>query len=406
MATYVVPSAVVVEVLSNENYENWRCCMKSYLLAQGLWDIVEPTTGASDDKNAEVDSKPPDSEEAAKANSQTSDNQEAAPVVDPHTRPPNEKGSEVDSKAPDNEEVAKADSHTTSDNQEGAGADTIASDNQEIAKADSKAPDNQEGAQANSKKDVDYQEIAKVDSKAPDNQERAQTNSEAWCKRNAAALHAIQISCSPDIISKIRTSDSAKEAWDALENMQKLQLQTAEPLLLGENASLVQNAYTRWLELNKLAYSGNWDSVKRFLDHHPDAINAKITSNGGTALHVATVGVNMEVGEKLVEFMSPEDLEIVDNYGNTALDLAACLGTEKMAKCMIRKNKKLVNLLNGIGRIPVVESCCGNHKDLTHYLYFVTPLELLNQDNGCHGSLLLQFSITCKMFGTSYPLQS
>ncbi|CAK7325276.1 unnamed protein product [Dovyalis caffra] len=299
MAKYVVPSAIVVEVLSSDNYENWRCCMKSYLLAQGLWDIVEPTTGASDDKNAEVDSKPPDSEEAAKANSQTSDNQEAAPVVDPLTRPPNERGSEVDSKAPDNEEVAKADSHTTSDNQEGAGADTIASDNQEIAKADSKAPDNQEGAQANSKKDVDDQEVAKVDSKALDNQERAQTNSEAWCKRNAAALHTIQISCSPDILSKIRTIDSAKKAWDALANMQKLQLQTAEPLSPRVKAGLVQNAY-----------KGNWDSVKGFLDHHPKAINANITSYGGTALHVATVGGNVKVVEKLVEFMSPEDLEI------------------------------------------------------------------------------------------------
>ncbi|CAK7325279.1 unnamed protein product [Dovyalis caffra] len=401
MATHVVPRAIVVEVLSNDNYENWRCCMKSYLLAQGLWDIVEPTTGASDDKNAEVDSKAPDCEEAAKANSQTSDNQEAAPVVDPLTKPPNERGSEVDSKAPDNEEVAKADSHTTSDNQEGAGADTIASDSQEIAKADSKAPDNQEGAQANSEKDVDDQEVAKVDPEALDNQERAQTNSEAWCRRNAAALHAIQISCSPDLLSKIRTIDSAKEAWDTLANMQKLQLQTAEPLLPGMNAGLVQNAYTRWLELNKHAYAGNWDSVKRFLDLHPNAINAKITSYGGTALHVATSGGNIKVVEKLVEFMSPEDLEIVDNYGHTALSYAACQGTTKMAKCMIRKNKKLVNLPNGRGRIPVVVSCSGSHKDLTHYLYCVTPLELLNQDNGCHGSLLLQFSITCKMFGKS-----
>ncbi|CAK7325285.1 unnamed protein product [Dovyalis caffra] len=393
MATYVVPNAIVVEVLRNDNYENWRCCIKSYLLAQGLWDIVEPTTGASDDRNAEVDSKPPDNEEVAKANSQTSDNQKAARA-------------DANSTAPDNEEVAKPDSHSTSDNQERARADTIASDNQDIAKADSKAPDNREGAQAHSKKDADNQEVAKVDPKALDNQERNQTNSEAWCKRNAAALHAIQISCSPDILSKIRSIDSAKKAWDTLANMQKLQLQPAEPVLPGVNAGLVQNAYTRLLELNKHAYAGNWDSVKRFLDHHPNAINAKITSYGGTALHVATVGGNVKIVEKLVEFMSPEDLEIMDNYGNTALSYAACQGTEKIAKCMIRKNKKLLNLPNRIGRIPVVASCSGNHKDLTHHLYSVTPLELLIQDNGCHGSLLLQFSILCKMFGKSYPLKS
>ncbi|KAL5568418.1 hypothetical protein UlMin_024993, partial [Ulmus minor] len=39
-----------------------------------------------------------------------------------------------------------------------------------------------------------------------------------WNKRNAAALHAIQISCSSDTFIVIRRIDWAKEAWDTLAN--------------------------------------------------------------------------------------------------------------------------------------------------------------------------------------------
>ena len=38
----------------------------------------------------------------------------------------------------------------------------------------------------------------------------------AWHKRNAAALHAIQISCSSDTFNVIRKIRWAKEAWDTL----------------------------------------------------------------------------------------------------------------------------------------------------------------------------------------------
>jgi murein L,D-transpeptidase YcbB/YkuD len=41
----------------------------------------------------------------------------------------------------------------------------------------------------------------------------------AWRKNNAAALHAIQISCEVDILSQIREISSAKIAWDKLATM-------------------------------------------------------------------------------------------------------------------------------------------------------------------------------------------
>jgi hypothetical protein len=99
-------------------------------------------------------------------------------------------------------------------------------------------------------------------------------------------------------------------------------------------AGLIQNEYTQWPEINKHAHEGNWVATKRFLNHPPDAINAKTTPFGGTALHVKTSARNAEVVEKIAVLMSPKDLEIEDNCGCTAMEVIA-----KMAKCTIRENE-------------------------------------------------------------------
>ena len=37
----VTPNTIVHEVLREGNYENWRTCIKRYLVAEDLWDIVK-----------------------------------------------------------------------------------------------------------------------------------------------------------------------------------------------------------------------------------------------------------------------------------------------------------------------------------------------------------------------------
>ena len=83
-------------------------------------------------------------------------------------------------------------------------------------------------------------------------------------------------------------------------------------------AGLIQNEYTQWPEINKHAHEWNRDATKRFLNHHPDAINVKTTPFGGAALHVKTLARNAEAAEKIAVLMSPKDLEIEDNCGCTA----------------------------------------------------------------------------------------
>ena len=51
----------------------------------------------------------------------------------------------------------------------------------------------------------------------PDDHDDDRDRDEAWRKKNAAALHAIKISCGPDTLSVIRGIRSARTAWDILE---------------------------------------------------------------------------------------------------------------------------------------------------------------------------------------------
>ncbi|KAG6763431.1 hypothetical protein POTOM_030846 [Populus tomentosa] len=306
MTTTISPTSIVVEVLRGDNYDDWSACMKSYMLAQDLWDFIEPTGLKEGDQ--EVDSK-------------------------------------------------------------------------------------------------------------------------ALRKKNAAALHAIQISCAPHILSKIRSITSAKLAWDTLANLQrqyspshKEQSVEAEPAEDDESQGSEQSVEAEpaeddesqgsgsvsyeingpLLDLYKYAHKGDWDATKNYLSQYPNAKKAKIKPYGGTALHVAASAGNLTIVEELVKMMSREELEIQDDEGTTALFSAATVGITKMAECLVSKNKNLVTFVNEDGKIPLVEACIRNHKDMALYLYSVTPFEFLCQGNGNHGSYFLQCAIGAQMLDIAF----
>ncbi|KAG5239551.1 protein ACCELERATED CELL DEATH [Salix suchowensis] len=232
-------------------------------------------------------------------------------------------------------------------------------------------------------------------------------DSKAWIKKNAAALHAIQISCSPRILSKIRSIISAKVAWDTLSNSQQQhspshEVQSVESELSQVSGSVSNEMNGPLLALYKHAHNGDWDATKNYLDQYPNAIRATIEPYGGTALHVAVSAGNLNIVEELVKLMSEKELEIQDNAGNTALFSAATVGITKMAECLVSKNPNLVTLLDEDKTTPLAEACARNHKDMALYLYSVTPVEFLCQDNGNHGSLFLQYAIGAQMLDIAF----
>ena len=50
----------------------------------------------------------------------------------------------------------------------------------------------------------------------------------------------------------------------------------------NENSGFSQYAF-----LEKYIRKGDWDAVSGFINSHPEAMRARITINGSTALHVA-----------------------------------------------------------------------------------------------------------------------
>jgi ankyrin repeat protein len=159
------------------------------------------------------------------------------------------------------------------------------------------------------------------------------------------------------------------------------------------------------LTLYSHAHNGDWDAIKTYLSHYPNAKKAKIKPYDETVLHVAASSGNLKVVKELVKLMSVEELEIQDDQGDTALSIAAFGGIRKMAECLVSKNKNLVTFENARKKIPLVEACTSNCKDMALYLYSVTPFEFLRQDKGNHGSCFLQCAIGTQMLGKRlYPL--
>ncbi|KAL5549503.1 hypothetical protein UlMin_004734, partial [Ulmus minor] len=271
----------------------------------------------------------------------------------------------------------------------------------------------------------------------------------AWRKKNAAALHAIQISCSSDVFSVIREISSAKSAWDTLVaefekkplaeiNDQLFTNQTPSQSLSSQihaqtefTTKKVQRSGNFSVEEDNVLVSkelivninamqanennaqnvdydcffndvgkGSWTTVREFLTLHPDAVRVTSPIFGWTALHVAVTFGHLHIVEELVNLMTPQDLEIQQIVlGQTAFEMAVGKGNIPMAKCMVEKNQNLFCIVNSSGVIPIAIAVNHGQKQMARYLYHLTlQQEVLLSDNGKHGADLMSKSIYNNMF--------
>lgn len=57
MEAIVAPSAIVLQVLNEDNYEEWSVWVKTYLAAHGLWDVIVYTRSELPAESSEAESK-------------------------------------------------------------------------------------------------------------------------------------------------------------------------------------------------------------------------------------------------------------------------------------------------------------------------------------------------------------
>ncbi|XP_057495719.1 uncharacterized protein LOC130780727 isoform X1 [Actinidia eriantha] len=220
---------------------------------------------------------------------------------------------------------------------------------------------------------------------------------EDW-RRNALALHAIKLSCGPDIFYKFRKTTLANEAWEHL---------APSHLTRPVVEERAEPDYLRYTTLYKEVEKGKWEAIKSLFDRSYNDVRAKISSKGYTPLHVAILAGHIHIAQKLVDLMSADDLEIINELGNTVQSLAAINGSKKLAKAMVKKNPNLVYIENDqniYGHIPVIVAALYNRKHMVRYLYDKTPTDILSPEKGDHGATLLHCLITAEIYDVALQL--
>ncbi|KAL6289350.1 hypothetical protein ACE6H2_006860 [Prunus campanulata] len=248
--------------------------------------------------------------------------------------------------------------------------------------------------------------VEATDEPPEDEEKEADDPFKAWRKKNAMALHTIQISCGPEAFALIRDSNSAKFSWDALAANFKTQALLPSDLPV-ESATSSNNPgydesvcdFRQYQPFFNAVRSGNWNQAKELLTLHPNAARAKIPYSNKTALYIATELKHEHIVEELVQVMLQEDLEIKSS-GWTALAVAADRGNIKIVECMVRKSKKILSIATENSNMtPILLACISEHWDVVRYLYSVSPLEDLMPDKGPYGAGLVCHSIGVKKFG-------
>ncbi|KAK9678192.1 hypothetical protein RND81_11G194600 [Saponaria officinalis] len=161
-----------------------------------------------------------------------------------------------------------------------------------------------------------------------------------------------------------------------------------------------------YLPLYKAAVDGKWRDAKIYLDQDPLALTAKISIASETALHIA-VGTGKrghEFVEKLVKEMSPEDLALTDQHGETAFSIAAVVGNIHAAKILYNKNPDLPNISGKYG-FPIHKAAQFSQEKMVNYLLDVTGADIQpNPFTGDMGGRLLIDVIAADFFGIALKL--
>ncbi|CAI9766581.1 unnamed protein product [Fraxinus pennsylvanica] len=99
---------------------------------------------------------------------------------------------------------------------------------------------------------------------------------------------------------------------------------------------------------------GKWENIESMIREHPNEVfKARLNENGDTMLLSAVNEANKGLVNRLVDKIAPDLLAETDDFGNTALHLAAKVGLVEDAKILVKKDPKLLNCENKDGLLPI-----------------------------------------------------
>ncbi|XP_019077004.1 uncharacterized protein LOC100266696 isoform X1 [Vitis vinifera] len=131
------------------------------------------------------------------------------------------------------------------------------------------------------------------------------------------------------------------------------------------------------IPLYRAAMKGDWKTAKGIFEMFPAAVRFTITPGGDTTLHIAAAAKHVYFVEEMVKIMEPEDLELKNQYSNTAFWFAAAAGIVGIAKAMVKKNEILPMIRAYDEMTPLHVAALLGHSEMVWYLYNKTDHEQL-----------------------------
>ncbi|CAJ1975912.1 unnamed protein product [Sphenostylis stenocarpa] len=132
--------------------------------------------------------------------------------------------------------------------------------------------------------------------------------------------------------------------------------------------------------LYKLALRGDWNEAKRMIDADTSLLNAAITKEWGTLLHVVAGTNHVHFVNHLVKLLNPDDLALQNFNGNTAFCHTAASGNMEIAAIMIKKNEGLPKIRGGEEATPLYIAVLQGKGEMARHLYPLTT-SILEEDD-------------------------
>lgn len=117
-----------------------------------------------------------------------------------------------------------------------------------------------------------------------------------------------------------------------------------------------------WTPVHIAAALGNEELVGLFLRHSPVPDVSLATSQGTTALHLATSKNHYEVVKQLVG--AKVNVNVQDKRGQSALHRAASVGSQPIVKALVQEGKARVNVADKDGWTPLHHALAEGHGDV------------------------------------------
>ncbi|XP_068482017.1 ankyrin repeat-containing protein NPR4-like isoform X3 [Phaseolus vulgaris] len=125
---------------------------------------------------------------------------------------------------------------------------------------------------------------------------------------------------------------------------------------------------------------GDWNEARRMIEEDSSLLNAAITKEWGTLLHVVAGTNHVHFANQLVKLLDLPDLELRNFNGNTAFCYAAASGNMEMAAMLIKQNEDLPKIRGGEEATPLYMAVLLRKGEMARLLYPLTT-NILEEDD-------------------------